>query len=197
MPKPTKFCDADGYDVVPILMIATKQEEEPLQEEFYEPNNDLLFGDMVSIRDVSTSDYGTADNGDEGRLLDSFDGYDSDDAIVPEEELEKIRVLLRGRKEIAQEISKDKPKCKFCKSHRKFWKQVVEEARRKKAKELEDVDKDHFIPPVIPPKFKGKNEFLYYVGAEDCVKEDVRWRYGFQLVKNLNKETLQSKEKEK
>ena len=26
------------------------------------------------------------------------------------------------------------------------------------------------------------------MGAEDCVKEDVRWRYGFQLVKNLNKD---------
>ena len=61
-----------------------------MQEEFYEPNNDLLFGDMVSIRDVSTLDYGTIDDGNEGRLLDSSDGYDSDDAIVLEEELEKI-----------------------------------------------------------------------------------------------------------
>ena len=26
------------------------------------------------------------------------------------------------------------------------------------------------------------------MGAEDCVKEDVQWRYGFQLVKNLNKD---------
>ena len=38
MPKPIKFCDVDGYDIVPILMIATKQEEEPLHEEFYEPD---------------------------------------------------------------------------------------------------------------------------------------------------------------
>ena len=59
----------DGYDVVPILMITIEQREEPLQEEFYELNNDFLFGDMVSIRDVSTSDYGTTDNGNEGRLL--------------------------------------------------------------------------------------------------------------------------------
>ena len=118
--KPIKFCDEDGYDVVPILMIATQQEEEPLQEEFYEPNNDILLGDMVSIRDVSALDYGTTDDGNEGRLLDSLEGYDLDDAIVPEEELEKIRVLLRGRKEIALEFPKDKPKRKFCKSHRKF-----------------------------------------------------------------------------
>ena len=49
------------------------------------------------------------------------------------------------------------------------------------------MDKEHFILPMIPSKFKGKNE-LYYVGAEDSVKADVRWRCGFQLVKNLNKE---------
>ena len=50
------------------------------------------------------------------------------------------------------------------------------------------MDKEHFIPPMIPPKFKGKNEFLYYVGAKDNVKEDIRWRYSFQLVINLNKD---------
>ena len=58
----------------------------------------------MSIRDVSTLDYSTIDDGDEGRLLDSFDGYDSDDAIVQEEELEKIRVLLREQEDVALEI---------------------------------------------------------------------------------------------
>ena len=181
------LCDEDGYDVVPVLMIATTQKIEPLQEEFYKTNDDLLLGDMVSIRDVSASDYDTTDDGKEGRLLDSSDGYDLDDAIVSEEDLEKIRMLLRGREEIALEVPKVKPKCKFCKIHRKFCKQVVAEAKCQKAKEIEEVDKEHFVLPIIPPKFKGKNEFLYYVGAEDCVKADVRWRYGFQLVKNLNK----------
>ena len=61
-----KNFDEDGYDVVPILMIATQQEEEPSHEEFYEPKNDILLGDMVSIRDVSALDYGTIDNGNEG-----------------------------------------------------------------------------------------------------------------------------------
>ena len=51
------------------------------------------------------------------------------------------------------------------------------------------MDKEHFIPPIIPLDFKGKNEFLYYVGAKYSVKADVRWRCGFQLlVKNLNKQ---------
>ena len=120
MPKPIKFCDEEGYDVIPILMIHAQQTQGPSMEEFYEPNNDVLLGDMVSIRDVSDSNYDTADKGDEGQLLDSLEGYDSDDAIVPEEDLEKIRVLLQGREEIALEIPKEKPKRKFCKSHRKF-----------------------------------------------------------------------------
>ena len=103
-------------------------------------------------------------------------------------------MLLRGREEIALEFPKEKPKRKFCKSHRKFRKQAVEEARQRKAKELEDLDKEHFIPPKIPPDFQGKNEFLYYVGAEDSVKADVRWRCGFQLVKiSIKRGTLTQK----
>ena len=51
---------------------------------------------------------------------------------------------------------------------------------------MDEVDKDQFSPPKIPLEFKGKNEFLYYVGLKDCVKQDVHWRHGFQLIKNLN-----------
>ena len=32
------------------------------------------------------------------------------------------------------------------------------------------------------PQFLGKNEYLYYVGAEDCIKNEVQWRHGFQLI---------------
>ena len=93
-----------------------------MHEEFYEPDNDILLGDMVSIRDVSVSTYGAIDSGNEGRFLDSLDGYDLDDAIVLKEDLEKIRVLIQSYKEITLEIPKDKPKCKFYKSHKKFQK---------------------------------------------------------------------------
>ena len=37
---------------------------------------------------------------------------------------------------------------------------------------MEDVVKEHF--ELLPLKFKGKKEFLYYVGAKDCIKEEVR-----------------------
>lgn len=47
------------------------------------------------------------------------------------------------------------------------------------------MDKEHFIPP---PNFSGKNKYLYYVGAEDCVKDEVKWRYGFQLVQKAKEQ---------
>lgn len=34
-----------------------------------------------------------------------------------------------------------------------------------------------------PPQFEGKIDYLYYVGAEDCVKMENRWKEGFQMVK--------------
>ena len=36
-----------------------------------------------------------------------------------------------------------------------------------------------------PPNFPGKNEYLYYVEAQDCVKDEVKWRHGFQQVKKI------------
>ena len=63
-------------------------------------NNKLLIGDMVSIRDVSHFDYGILGNCDKGILLDSSDGYNSDEAMVLEEELNKVRVLLRGCEDV-------------------------------------------------------------------------------------------------
>ena len=109
---------------------------------------------------------------------DDESGYDD---IVPEEELEKVRLLLKGREEILLDIPVDKPKRKFCKSHRKFRKQAIKEQKQQKRKELEDDNKAQFGPPNL----SGKNEYLYYVGAEDCVKDEVKWRYGFQLVQSL------------
>ena len=68
-----------------------------------------------------------------------------------DEELEKIRLLLKGREEIALELPCEKPKRKFCKSHRKFRKQAIKEKRELELKERCDPDADHFKPRVIPP----------------------------------------------
>ena len=103
-------------------------------------------------------------------------------------------MLLKGRDEVEVEIPCDISKRKFCKSHRKFRQQEVRENKERKRKELENVDAEH----PVPPDFSGKNEYLYYVGAQDCVKDEIKWRYGFQLVqKVMGKPGEQKKKKRK
>ncbi|KAI5070420.1 hypothetical protein GOP47_0014763 [Adiantum capillus-veneris] len=151
-------------------MIRTTLGNEPLHAEIYEVVEELYLGDMVSITDITPSDYDTAKSRGEVNDLNGSEGYDSGDSVVPKEELEKVRLLLKGREEIALELPRDGPKRKFCKSHRKVRKQAVKEKREQLHKEQRDQDEDHFKPPKIPPEFQGKNEFLYYVGAKDCIK---------------------------
>ena len=159
LPKPTKFCDEDGYDIVPIWMIGAVVRNEPSPEEFYEAKEDIFGGDSVSVTDIISSDYGTADSEHRDDVLDGTEGYDSEDFVVPKEELEKIRLLLKGREEIALELPSEKPKRKFCKSHRKFRKQAIREKRKLELTQHYDPDANHFKLPEIPPEFQGKNEF--------------------------------------
>ena len=37
--------------------------------------------------------------------------------------------------------------------------------------EEKQMDAEHFVPPIIPPEFQGKNEYLCYIGTEDYVKK--------------------------
>ena len=90
-------------------------------------------------------------------------------------------MLLRGREEIHLEIPRAEPNRKFCQSHRKFRKQALKLKREKEQRERIQNETIN----LKPPQFSGKNEYLYYVGANDCVKEEVRWRYGLQLVQNI------------
>lgn len=195
LPKKTKFCDPYGYDIIPIRMITPvdgpkDEENEHQKEEAY-----ILQEDMVLVRELSTLEYGSTNEGDDERCLDTLDGQDFEgDDIVPKLDLEKVRLLLKER-EVLLEFPHDKPKRRFCKSHRKFRKQAIKEKKQQRCKELKDVDKEHFIPP---PSFFGKNKYLYYVGAKDYVKEEVKWRYGFQLVQKVNeKENKNPKKKKK
>ena len=83
----------------------------PRKELYYEAKETLLQGDVVSVRDLSSSDYGTAEEGGNEEGLDSSEDDESGyDDIVPEEELEKVRLLLKGREEILLDIPVDKPK---------------------------------------------------------------------------------------
>ena len=195
LPKPTQFCDSDGYDIIPIRMISLVRNINEENEKKCLKEQVQFQTDTVSVRELSSQDYGSADEGDNDGCLDMSEDLDSrGDDIVPESEIEKVRLLLRER-EVLLDIPYDKPKQKFCKSHRKFRKQALKEKLRTR-KEKEDVDKEHFIPP---PNFSRKNKYLYYVGAEDGVKDEVKWRYGFQLVQKTNEkgETNPKKQKKK
>ena len=82
---------------------------------------------------------------------------------------------MKGREDVKLSIPCDKPTRKFCKSHRKYRKQELEKKRQKRKEEEKDPDWEHFIPLDL----KSKNEYLYYVGAEDAIKDKVKWQFGF------------------
>ena len=107
----TRHCDEEGYDVVPVWMVQVVNSD--LNEKVTQ-EREKFHHEEVSIEDLSLAE--SAD--------DEFCEEDSDeDFIVPESELEKIQILLRGREEkVDMEIPGDKPKHKFCNSHRKFQK---------------------------------------------------------------------------
>lgn len=87
---------------------------------------------------------------------------------VPASKLKKIRLLLRHKEAINLPISEEKKKHKFCKSHQKLIKKGLRE-KREKAQALQKEDEASFDPP----QFAGKNEYRYYVGADDCIKNEV------------------------
>ena len=127
-----------------------------LDEQFYEIDQpSVLHIEEVSITEVSLDSSNDADH--EGRfdtLTDpNFD--DDDDWEVFEEDLEKVRLLLKER-EVPLEIPPSKARRRFCKSHRKFRKEAEKARREKKKHEREEeLDKEHFVPP---PNFSGKTE---------------------------------------
>ena len=108
----TKFYDLEGCDIIPIRMVIVindnYDEVRPLaQERFHQ--------EEVSIEDLSL---------EEEMADDEIDSND-EDFIVLESEIEKVRMLLKGRGEVEMEIPREVSKRKFCKSHRKFRKQEI------------------------------------------------------------------------
>ena len=80
----TNFCDEEGYDVVPIQMVQMVNSD--LNEEVTQ-EREKFHHEEVSIKDLSLAK--SAD--------DEFCGEDLDEYfVVPESELEKIQILLRG-----------------------------------------------------------------------------------------------------
>ena len=85
-----KFCDVEGYDAHPFLMIDVVN---PPDEELQVSN---FLVDEVSIEDVSIERDSLGEK--EGEITDK--SQDEIDWEVPEEELEKVRLLLKHREAV-------------------------------------------------------------------------------------------------
>ena len=97
---------------------------------------------------------------------------------MPEEELEKVQILLRGREsvlleETLQELS--------AKQKEQRYERKKKQARSKGRKR--------------PPKIESKNEYFYHVGASDCIKAH-SWRATLGLI-NQNGQTKQNARRKK
>ena len=154
-PRP-KFCDDDGYDVHPLHMIDVVNSEEN------ESQVSNLLVDEVSVEDIPTERVYPSES--EGEFSDI--PLDDDNWEVPEEELEKIRLLLKHREPVDLSVDSEKKPRRFCKSHQKLRRREIQEKKDRAKLEREKEDKAAYGPPT----FEGKTEYLYYVGAEDCVK---------------------------
>ena len=110
-----KFCDEDGYDIIPIRMVRVLDQEESVNQP---TTRERFHQDEVSIEDLSEGMNSIAD--DELEEQGNSDTESDDDFEVSESELEKVRMLPRGRQEVDLEIPMSTKPRKFCQSHRKF-----------------------------------------------------------------------------
>ena len=141
-----KFCDEDGYDIVPIRMVQ------------------VLGGhDEVSVEDVSDVDDMTIKIDSE--LLYVASDEDSDRS---EHRVENVKMLRRQGKGVEVSLKCERKKRRFCRSHQRLLKESTKgyEDEETKAQDTEDGDDSN------PPHLSGKNEYLYYVGAMNTSKEE-------------------------
>ena len=127
--------------------------------------------DEITLTDISD------DNGS-GYCVDSKlseQGELDDDPWVHETELEKVRILLKHRETMAFQESKPKGRTR--------------EERRKRQARSKGIKRP-------PPMLKGKNDYLYMVGAVDCIKAYNEWKTSFGLIQEL-KESKQKPQRNK
>ena len=66
-PKQTKFCDPDGYDIIPIRMKNASRQKEPSKEEFHDAMREMEQDEVVLEENASKSEYDTPMSEEEGR----------------------------------------------------------------------------------------------------------------------------------
>ena len=105
-PRP-KFCDEEGYDIHPLNMISianSGEDETPI------PN---LLVDEVSIEDVPIE---PTILGEENSKL-SLESSNEEDWEVLEEELDKVKLLLKDWEAVDISITPNRRRRPFCQSH--------------------------------------------------------------------------------
>ena len=101
-----KFFDEEGYDIHPFNMISLVDRNEP------EVNISHLLLDEVLVESVSPDTPSLRTEKDELE-----DGVSEEDWEVPEEELEKVCLLLKNREPIDISIDPERQPRRFCRSH--------------------------------------------------------------------------------
>ena len=97
------------------------------------------------------------------------------DPIVDQENLEKVRELLSHRNgHIQFECSLER--------------ELARRERRKKQARSKGIRKQ-------PPVYKDQREYLYQIGAIDCVKEYKEWKTSLGLIQKQNENKKRSKPK--
>ena len=98
IPRGTQFCDEDGYDIVPIRMVNLAHYG-PHMEEVFHLQYDITISDVSLVEDERKT-YKMSNHS-----FEQEEENDSDDDVVPESELEKVRLLLRDRDEISLNVT--------------------------------------------------------------------------------------------
>ena len=102
LPPQTQFCDERGYEIVSIRVITVvegKRVDSNWPKELFALNigpDDVSLVDIFATTDFEY-DYLGIDSA--GYINESGDSCENDE-IVPEDELEKVRILLRGRESV-------------------------------------------------------------------------------------------------
>ena len=160
-----KFCDKEAYNVHPLHTISLVELDE---QEIHAPH---LLLDEVSVESVSPDTLSSRTEKDEPK-----GGVCKEDGEVPEEEVEKVRLLLKNREPIDISVKPESKPRRFCKSHQRL--------RKKTTLRGEKDEPEREVKPIPePPHLEGKSEYLCYVGAKDSISIEQQWKQGLQMAK--------------
>ena len=149
----TCFCNELGYDVEPILMITVRRDANDEIEPLYWAKDEISIRDLLSTTETRYQ-------------LDASPVEDSsssdNDPTVDQENLEKIKELLSHRNdEMGFECSRER--------------KLARKERRRKQASTKGIK-------IQPPVYKDQTEYLYQIGAIDCIKEYKEWKTSLGLI---------------